>query len=161
MCAFTVGSKDSRQELKTHTPIIQLLGGKDKPRYIKVRCFNTILSHIKSMIDSGCTTSIIKLSALKDPNDVNERVDLIGIAGSMKGLGSTEILFKLGKKTIFEKFQVVADDAQPSGLDGIAGKDICMNSIIDQNKNILIYHDPDEKENHVSWHVMYLNIEHG
>lgn len=161
VCAFTLTIKDPKQRNESYKPKIPLLGKKGETRHVKLKCYNTVQPQIKMMIDSGCTMSIIKRGALKDENDINqkERVDLIGVSGRIRGLGSTNMLFKIGKKSVYNKFQVIDDDSQPANLDGIIGQDICMNSIIDLNKDVLIYHDPDEKHklNHEPLHRAFLN----
>jgi hypothetical protein len=135
-----------QEKYEEEAPRLKLLGSREMPRHIKIRCYNTVKPEIDLLVDSGCQLSLIKKSLLTKNTGINEteKCNLVGISGSLRSLGKTALTLKFGRQTKLYDFQVIADEGLKQ-FDGIIGQDIILNSIIDLKDNVFIYYDPGIK----------------
>lgn len=132
-------------------PSIKIYGKKDKSTHVRIKIAQSEKELTSLLLDSGCAISIIKFSVLKP--DVNifpdQKVELVGITGSIISKGAAFLLLKVGRKQVIHEFQVINDtDANTAGFDGILGQNIIKNCIIDFVKMTMSYLDFHEREIH-------------
>lgn len=129
-----IGNKNKKRDEEFYMPSIKIYGKKDRSTHVRMKIAQSVKDLTSLLLDSGCAISIIKFSVLKP--DVNifpdQKVELVGITGSIVSKGAAFLLLKVGRKQVIHEFQVINDtDANTAGFDGILGQNIIENCIID------------------------------
>lgn len=140
------------QSTNKYVPSVQLYGKKGGQMFIKLKCTQAISGLLTLILDTGSTVSIIRAEKLKGLTvyHPNKRLKLVGIAGVREGIGATQLMVAIGRKTIPIEFQLVQGEP-PDDCDGILGMNFTQKCVIDCLLKKLRYYDNEheEKKGHI------------
>lgn len=116
--------------------------------YIKVKAPEAVNGELKFIVDTGSAPLIIRAEALDgltpcfDENFVNLR----GVSGSLRTLGSAIASLSLGRKTVPIEFQVI-ENFPSEGIDGLVGSNLTGFGVIDSSNMKFHYIEGPSKPN--------------